>query len=117
MSIDRIHKSTSQPPVSGPEGAAGARGKPATEAFGVEKTARAEGATALSPAEQVRAGQMDMQTYLETRVQEATRHLEGKAPRAVLEQVRGVLREQLAHDPALQEMVREATGHAPISDE
>jgi hypothetical protein len=117
MSIDRIHKSTSQPPVSGPEGAAGARGKPAAEAFGVEKAARTEGATALSPAEQVRAGQMDLNTYLETRVQEATRHLEGKAPRSVIEQVQGMLREQLAHDPALQEMVREATGIAPTADE
>jgi hypothetical protein len=117
MSIDRIHKSHSQPPTSGPEGAESARGKPAAEAFAVDKGARAEGAKALSPAEQVRSGQMDLNTYLETRVQEATRHLEGKAPKAVIEQVQGVLREQLAHDPALQEMVREATGHAPSTDE
>ncbi len=53
-----------------------------------------------------------MNQYLDAKVQEATAHLHG-VPRAELDAIRKMLREQIATDPALADLVKQATGHAP----
>jgi len=88
------------PPVSETPAAA-----PAASAEGVE-------ATAL---ERLRSGDLTLDAYLDAKAAEATRHLEGVAP-AVLQAIRDTLREQLASDPGLADLVRTVRGSAP-SDE
>jgi hypothetical protein len=73
-------------------------------------------ATAVSPAEQVRGGELSLDAYLDLRVQEATRHLEGRLGPGDLARIQRTLREQLATDPALQALVKSATGLAPSAD-
>jgi hypothetical protein len=62
--------------------------------------------------ERLRAGQIDVNAYLDAKVDEATAHLHG-LPRAELEAIRKMMRDQLATDPALAGLVKQATGHAP----
>lgn len=60
-------------------------------------------------------GEIDLGAYLDTRVVEATRHLEGSLSAEQLEFVRGGLREQLSSDPVLVELVRRTTSASPTS--
>lgn len=107
MSIDRIGKSGSVGGLTGPSAAKPAAGR----AF--EVTASKPGTTAeASLADRVRRGEIDMATYVELRVEQATQHLTNKLPEATLLQVRELLKSQLANDPALQELVKAATGQA-----
>jgi hypothetical protein len=79
------------------------------------KTAAAgpvEQAATPTPLAQLRAGQIDVERYLDLKVDEATRHLHGLTP-IERESIRGMLRDQIATDPALVDMVRQAAGKAP----
>lgn len=69
-------------------------------------------ALAPSALDDFKAGRIDMNGYLDRKVQAATAHLEGM-PAADLQQIRGMLREQLASDPAFTELVQNATGQLP----
>jgi hypothetical protein len=133
MSIDRIGKGPSpagvSPTSSSPSssdsvgraaetgatfdisGQTGAGARPA------EATSAASEATGASPANEVRSGHLSIDQYLEQRVTEATRHLEGKVPAADLGDIQTMLRSQLRNDPALIEMVRAATGVTPPADD
>jgi hypothetical protein len=62
--------------------------------------------------ERLRSGEIDLDGYLDLKVQEATGHL-GALSTAQLESIRGTLRERLAADPALVDLVRTAAGQAP----
>ncbi len=96
------------PPGPGKVGGVGGPGAPATsevhgpakasfrEALGVE---RAEGAGVASPLERLRAGEIDLQGYVDLRVREATAHLEGVLSPADLDAVRDQLREVVEDDP------------------
>jgi hypothetical protein len=62
--------------------------------------------------ERLRAGEIDVHGYVDLKVDEATRPLAALPP-SQLEQVRAALRERIASDPALVELVRTATGSVP----
>jgi hypothetical protein len=117
MGIDRIGKGPGVAPAVAPGEA-----KPAAPAAGVERpfevrTEKASAASAaqgveLSPLQQLVAGKIDVERYLDLKVDQATNHLEGlsSSERA---SIRSMLRDQLATDPALADLVRQATGHLP----
>jgi hypothetical protein len=70
-----------------------------------------EGA-APTPLEQLRAGAITPGQYVDLKVEQATAHL-AVLPPAELEALKNNLRERIATDPALSELVRVATGAAP----
>lgn len=87
-------------------------GGPDTDKFEVatEGVERSGGAELL---EQVQRGEVQLDAYLDVRVQDAVGHLEGKLSPEQLEFVKEELREQLRSDPVLMELVRRATGQSP----
>jgi hypothetical protein len=116
MAIDRIGKST--PPSPEPSGPSRAREasrpfnpSPATAATPAAASADAPLA-ALEPLERLRSGQLDLHGYLNLKVDEATAHLSA-LPRVELDAIRASLRDRLATDPALVELVHTATGKVP----
>jgi hypothetical protein len=109
MSIDGVGKPGTPPvgvgspgPTTGPE-----RG----ETFAVPGGRGAESAAAVDALGRVGRGELGIDEYLNLRVAEATRHLDGKLPEEQLEFVRFTLREQLNTDPVLVELVRRTTGN------
>lgn len=125
MGIDRINKGGTAPPpdIGGGEGPgnttkAGAVDKP----FSVERTAQAREAApvdatrAASPLAQLRSGAIDVEQYLDLKVDAATKSLEGM-PAAELGELKKMLRDQLASDPMLVDMVKAATGTVPKAPE
>jgi len=73
-------------------------------------------APATSPLEKLRAGQIDLGGYLDMKVDQATAHLNGLAP-SQLDAIKKTLREQLATDPTLSDLVRGAAGQTPTLPE
>ena len=71
-----------------------------------------QGVTGPSPVEQLKSGQIDVNGYLDLKVNEATAHLKGLTP-VQLDAIKNMLRDQLASDPALSDLFKQATGHAP----
>ena len=109
MPVDGIGK---PPPVPPPGGAPNASGTSApSEPFRVG--AAEKPSVAGSDLERLERGELNVDQYLDARVGEATKHLEGRLPRAELEFVRKTLRAELESDPVLIELVRRATSHAP----
>jgi hypothetical protein len=71
-------------------------------------------ATAPStPLERLRAGEIDLDRYLDLKVDDATAHLRGLRAHE-MESLRTLLREQLSSDPGLVELVQQATGQIPV---
>lgn len=114
---------TSAPKAAGSEDAAPfrvERGQPtaidgAAAGEGAERAERADARSAVDPSSalsRLRAGDVDVNGYMDLRVDEATRGLEGLPP-SDLAEVKRVLRDQLASDPGLAELVARATGTAP----
>jgi hypothetical protein len=118
MSVDRIGKNGAPAPVPTGTGAVGSA--PVGEAFSVGVGVGVGGAGGSAGAaagagpvanvgskalEQLRGGAIDMGQYLDLKVEEATAHLAG-LPGAELEAIRGALRERLATDPGLVELVQ-----------
>jgi hypothetical protein len=60
----------------------------------------------------LRSGAIDLDGYLDRKVDEATAHL-GPLPPADLVRLRAALRERLATDPTLVDLVKSATGSLP----
>jgi hypothetical protein len=60
----------------------------------------------------VQRGELSVDQYLDGRVNDATSHLVGKLSPDQLEFVKQSLREQLATDPVLVELVQRTTGTA-----
>ncbi len=134
MGIDGIGKGGTPPLTPDTQGAGGVANKgPAGETFSatldkvrgaeqVDPTRQATSAEAVraaegpSPLERLRAGEIDVNGYVDLKVEEATRGLEGLS-RAELEDIRTMLREQIATDPALMDLVRTATGRVPSPPE
>lgn len=119
MGIDRIGKGGATPQATDASGVdkatkTGAVDKP----FSVERTDRAKEAApvdatqASSPLGQLKAGAIDMDRYLDLKVDEATKSLDGM-PASALSEIKKSLRESLASDPMLVDMVRSATGKVP----
>lgn len=98
------------PPIE-PQGAAGVA--PKSEAAGADPAGAATGSPAL---ERLQRGEIDVDTYLDDRVAEATRHLEAVLPPPELSFVREALRAELGSDPVLIELSRRVTsGISPRS--
>jgi hypothetical protein len=116
MGIDGIGKKGPVGPPSGGEVGGPARSTVAGRPFEVSQGSPVEAArptdvtgTALA---RLRAGEIDVNGYVDLKVDEATAHLRA-LPRAQLERVRAELRERVAADPALVDLVRAATGSVP----
>jgi uncharacterized protein (DUF2342 family) len=121
MGIDGIGKKgpPSPPPPKEVRGSTGPRetgrtfevSKPAPT--GVAGPAHAGAVEAARTAlDRLRAGEVDVNGYVDLKVDEATAHL-GKLPAVELDALRRTLRERLSSDPTLSELVRTATGHTP----
>jgi hypothetical protein len=122
MGIDRIGKGGgATPPIdTTPAGVGAPRAAEPSRAFRVEPS-RADAAVPVdaarpSPLDRLRSGEIDMNGYLDLKVDEATTHL-GTLPPAELTAVRNMLRDQLATDPALADLVEQATGRPPTPPE
>lgn len=83
-------------------------------------SAHIAGAGAASPVqglpsalEQLKGGSIDLERYLDIKVQEATTTIAGLAP-AQVDRLRTALRERLSSDPALVDLVRKATGAVEV---
>ncbi|MBX3234140.1 MAG: hypothetical protein KIT84_06225 [Labilithrix sp.] len=125
MGIDRIGKGGA-PPIDPGTGAGGVGGVGKTG--GVEKTFSVEGAEKTrgagdvgavdtsSPLARLRAGEIDVNGYVDAKVDEATSGLEGLPP-SDLAEIKKVLRDQLVTDPGLVDLVTKATGSAAIPPE
>jgi hypothetical protein len=131
MGIDRIGKGgapSPAPPASGGANRTGpttganrvfevpeASGPAAPSATG--SSASAASATQAGPVEgdslrALRSGAVDVDGYLDLKVDEATAHL-GPMPAADRVRLRAALRERLATDPTLVDLVKSATGSVP----
>jgi hypothetical protein len=117
MGIDGIGKNGGVAPPAAPASGQVEKSGEATRKFEVSKSPPAA-ASAAAPEvaetalDRFRSGQIDLQGYLDAKVEEATSHLRG-LPGDQLAAIRGALRERLATDPALIELVRQATGRDP----
>lgn len=119
MGIDRIGKGGAPPvPETGAERAAIQKKGGVERSFSaeLERTTQADAVDRASPLGQLRAGEIDVNTYVDRKVDEATRGLEGLSP-AELADIKSVLKDQLVTDPGLADLVRTATGKAPTPPE
>jgi hypothetical protein len=117
MGIDGIGKGGGAPLP--PEGAGAVQPKEAAERpFEVQRGAdvapakQVDQADPTSALSRLRAGEIDAQGYVDLKVDEATAALEGLSP-AELDDIKKVLRDQMATDPGLTDLVRAATGQVP----
>jgi hypothetical protein len=107
MSVDRIGKSGGG--AVAPTGLPGPGSTlPTGPAFTVGEGAPVTPAASVASAalEQLRAGSIDLARYVELKVAEATSHL--SLPPAQIEGIRQALRDRLAADPLLVDLVRVA---------
>jgi len=113
MGIDRIGKGGA-PPV--PDAGALEKRAPVEKAFHVDATREARGVEATSPLARLRTGEIDVDAYVDLKIDEATRGL-GVLPPADLAEIKRALRDQLSTDPGLQDLVRAAGGATPSAPE
>lgn len=115
MGIDGIGK---PPGIGGPTGPAGAERAgqvaPGRAAFKLEKAGAVEKAAGTDALSRLERGEIDVNQYLEARVEQAVEHLRSKLSPAQIEFVQSSLRDQLKTDPVLLELVRRSTGSAPV---
>ena len=116
MGIDGIGKppGASIGSVGGVSGGDAARG---AEPFTVDRSAPAAPSDRISAAlSSLQRGELSLDQYLDGRVGEATSHLAGKLSPEQLEFVKQSLREELATDPVLVELVQRTTGSSPAAE-
>ncbi|HEY1692164.1 MAG TPA: hypothetical protein VGG39_08375 [Polyangiaceae bacterium] len=116
MGIDSIGKKGPPAPPEAGKATGAARPAEASRPFSVGGAAPTAGAgpvEATRPAlDRLRAGEIDVKGYVDMKVNEATAHLAALPP-AELERVKSALRDRMATDPALLDLVRTATGATP----
>lgn len=112
MGIDSIKGAGSGAGLAPPVAAAGRTTAPA-ETFQVAAKDKVEGVGACSALDRLKAGEIDMNQYLELRVDQATSHLVGRVDAERLETIRNVLRCEIETDPMLIDLVQRATGEVP----
>ena len=110
MGIDGIGKPGPAPPVGGAIGPAEVN---ESEPFRIEAGEAAEPIRGSEALAQLGRGELSLDAYLDSTVVEATTHLSGRLTAEQLDFVRGSLREQMATDPVLVELVRRTTGATP----
>lgn len=115
MGIDGIGKK-GPPQAPGEISGAGAAGKKegVEKTFQVDKAAPAEGrpVDASSPLARLRAGDLDVEGYIDATVDARVQSMKGLSPDE-LAFIKSTLRDQVASDPALVDLVRSATGQTP----
>lgn len=121
MGIDRIGKGGAPPAAPETQGAGSIDKKSSVDkTFSVDRTeaarqtagvAAAETAEGASALERLRAGEIDVNTYVDLKIDAATSNLEGLSPEELAD-LKDVLREQLITDPGLTDLARTATGRA-----
>ena len=108
-------------PTAGPKGTSSTsstfqvgevREKTSAASTGTTSATSAVDPAARTPLERLRAGEIDVNGYVEAKVDVATRGLSGLS-RADLDQIRGILKHQMAHDPAVMDLVKQAAGALP----
>ncbi len=115
MPIDPIGKGGGIPPQTpgptGPDAVAPTKAFEVSPAGGAQK---AEGAQAVSagPLDELRAGKIDVNRYVDLKLDEATAHLKGLHT-SELAHIRDVLRDKIVHDPQIADLVRQAAGAVP----
>jgi len=124
MGIDRIGKPPTSPVPKGPSSDVRGTSRPseAERAFEVGRSAPAAATRPASPAstveippaalDRLRAGEMDVNGYVDQKVTEATAHL-GNLGSAELESIRSALRDRMRTDPMLVDLLHAASGQAP----
>jgi hypothetical protein len=116
MGIDGIGK----PPGAGIGSVGGATSKDgvrAADPFQVASSAPTSAGSRVSAAlASLQRGELSLDQYLDGRVSDATSHLAGKLSPEQLEFVKQSLREQMATDPVLVELVQRTTGSVPASE-
>jgi hypothetical protein len=117
MGIDRIGKGA--PPAASPSHDAPVTTDRKEATFSFDRPARTDATTAsgrIDPSSQalakLRAGEVDVDGYVDLRVAEATRGLSGLSA-SELDDLRSMLRDHVVTDPALAELVQLATGTVP----
>jgi hypothetical protein len=113
MGIDGIGKPGSTLPPGAVGGAEQLPAAAGAKDFSVESATAVEQAQGSDQLDQLGRGELSLEQYLDARVADATAHLEGKLAAEQLEFVKRSLRQQLATDPVLVELIRRATGSAP----
>src|SRR5438045_3408161 len=100
------------PGVGGAEldGARPVETEAAPAADGARGSERSTGSALL---DQLRRGEIDVEHYLDAQVSAAVSHVQGALAPSQLDFIRETLREQIATDPVLVELVRRATGSTP----
>lgn len=133
MAIDRIGKGAGLPqqapeisgtgaPAPGAAPFEVARPDTASAVEGADRTDRAgragtvEQAGGPTPLERLRAGEVDVDGYVDLEVDRATSSLKGLSA-AELDEIKSVLRDQMKTDPGLADLVRTATGKMPTPPE
>jgi len=111
MSIDRIGKGPQVTDAGQPSSATEVGSKQGAD-FKVSKTAPATPA-AIEPLDRLKSGEISVSQYLDVKVEEATSHLDKRVSAEQLSFIRNSLRDQLATDPMLVELVQAATGSIP----
>jgi hypothetical protein len=115
MGIDRIGKGGAAPPPDLDKvGKTGAVETPfaVDRADRVKEAAPVDASQGTSPLAQLKAGTIDVERYLDLKVDEATKTLDG-LPAAQLDEIKQALREKIATDPLLVDLVKSATGKVP----
>jgi hypothetical protein len=112
MSIDGIGKKAGAVPTAPTETGKTSSVDKAKAEFRVRETTETANVQSTGAAAEVRAGTMSVNDYLDVRVHEATQHLSGMGPND-LSTLKDLLKDQLRSDPALIDLVKNATGQAP----
>jgi hypothetical protein len=116
MGIDGIGK----PPGAGIGGVGGVTGKEgprAAESLKLDPSASsAPGGKVSEALASLQRGELSLDQYLDGRVSDATSHLVGKLSPDQLEFVKQSLRDQIATDPVLVELVQRTTGSVPTTE-
>src|SRR4051794_14239594 len=116
MSIDGIGKPTGAG-IGGMGGVSSKDSARAAEPFALDASASAVAGGKVSAAlSSLQRGELTLDQYLDGRVSDATSHLVGKLSPDQLEFVKQSLREQMATDPVLVELVQRTTGSVPTSE-
>jgi len=116
MGIDRI--GSKGPPATPPTNEAGGAGRSGETGRRFEPpTVGAPSQVGPVPApatalERLRSGEIDLDGYLDQKTSEATAHLTALPPEQ-LDAIRSALRDRMAGDPTLVDLVRIATGRVP----
>jgi hypothetical protein len=115
MSIDGIGRPPGLP--AAPASLDGPSGAEATESFHVDSTRRSTEAASSPLLSRLERGEIDVEHYLDARVEEAVAPLSNRLAPEALEFLRSSLRAELENDPVLVELVRRATASLPRAPE